>query len=112
MVRSLAFIALVAIAVTGASAGTTYSGTPKTGVVNVGASPYTTCGAVSFFSSSYNFSVLTLSFTPSCIANGGEGASIHATHLSPRTRRDTRLHITPGVTKWWDGWVGLLSFIV
>lgn len=47
--RTLAFVALVAVAINIASAGTTYSGTPKTGTVNVGAAPYTTCGAVSFF---------------------------------------------------------------
>jgi len=44
MARTLAFVALVAIAVTGASAGTTYDDTPKTGTVNLGASPYMTCG--------------------------------------------------------------------
>lgn len=40
MARTLAFVALVAIAITGASAGTTYIDTPNTGTVGVGAAPY------------------------------------------------------------------------
>ena len=43
MARTLALVALVAIAITGASAGTTYDTTPKTGTVNVGAAPYMDC---------------------------------------------------------------------
>jgi hypothetical protein len=50
MARLLALVALVAIAVTGAHAADgTYSGTPSTGVVNVGAAPYMDCKPVSLF---------------------------------------------------------------